>query len=76
MVQCFAPFMVDTVAAKIWLVQIYNIELFGWLFQKNVFIYATVVWYFIALAYFCIRPAEKLYLGGKLAKAIKAAKNS
>ena len=48
--------------------------MFGWLFQKNVFIYATVVWYFIALLYFCIRPAEKIYLGGKLAKAVKAAK--
>jgi hypothetical protein len=32
MVQCFAPYMVGTVAAKIWLVQIANIEFFGWLF--------------------------------------------
>ena len=71
MVQSFAPFLVGTTAAKIWLVQVANMELFGVIFQKNVFIYAMVTWYFIAFVYFCFRPAEKVILSGKLNRALK-----
>ncbi len=50
--------------------------IWSWLFRKNFFVYFTITLWFLAFVYFCIKPAEKIYLGGELQKAIKKSKQA
>jgi hypothetical protein len=56
-VQCFGEYMAGTTAAKIWQVQVRNMYVWSWLFQNNFFVYFSVAMWFLALIYFCLRPA-------------------
>lgn len=73
-VQCFAEYLRGTTAAKIWLVQVQHMQVWTWLFVNNFFVYFTVAMWFLVFIYFCVKPFEKIYLGGELQKMVTKSK--
>jgi hypothetical protein len=72
-VQSFGEYMVNTQAAKLWLVQVQHMYIFQWLYVKYFWIYFTVALWFVVFIYFCFKPIEQIYLGGELQKQLKKA---
>lgn len=63
LIQSFRYYLVGTQASLIFNVQVRHMMFFGWLFERNFFVLWMIVWWWIALIYFILKPEEKIYLG-------------
>lgn len=68
MAQAFSGYVVGTSASKIWNVQVRYMQGYSWVFTHNFFITWSIVWWFIAFVYFCLKPIEKINLGIQVKK--------
>ena len=59
-VDLFRAFMRGTQAAIFFQVIAKNQQFYGWAFQRYAFNTTTVVWIFVALLYFIMKPREKI----------------
>ena len=68
-VRMFRGYMRGTEAAKIFEVQVKHMYFFNWFYDRNFFVIWLIVWWFIALIYFILKPYEKIYLGTQVKRA-------
>lgn len=74
MVELFRGYMRST-EITLMFVNIRHMVLFSWFWEKNFFIIWMIVWYFISLIYFILKPYEKIEVGNQLKRADLAAKH-
>ena len=65
----FRGYLRGTQTAKIYQVQVFNMQFFGWFFQRNFFVVWTITWWYISLVYFILKPYEKIQLDGKVKRS-------
>lgn len=70
----FRGYLRGTQSAKIFQVQVRNMYIFSWFYEKNFFIIWMLVWWFIALIYLILKPVEKINLGPDVKRADLSAK--
>lgn len=63
MTKQFRGYLRGTQVAKIFTVQVSNMSFFGRFFTLNVIYVITIIWWFIALIYFILKPIEKINVG-------------
>ena len=69
MINLFRGYFRTTEIALMFEVQINHMWLFKWFWEKNFFIVWMIVWWFIALIYFILKPVEKIDLGNHVTRA-------
>ena len=74
MVELFRGYLRST-EITLMFVNIRHMVLFRWFWEKNFFIIWMIVWYFISLIYFILKPYEKIEVGNQLKRADLAAKH-
>jgi len=75
MVDLFRGYLRSTEAALMFQVQIEHLSIFKWFWENNIFIVWIIVWWFISLIYFILKPTEKIDLGNKVKRADLGSKN-
>ena len=65
----FRGYLRGTSSAKIFQVQIRNMQFFSWFFTENFFIIWLLVWWWVALIYLILKPEEKINLGPNVKRA-------
>ena len=69
MVDLFRGYLRTTEIALMFEVQVKHMYLFRWFWERNFFIVWIVVWWFISLIYFILKPIEKIDLGNQVKRA-------
>ena len=69
MVDLFRGYLRTSNVALMFEVQIKHMWLFKWFWEKNFFIVWMIVWWFLILIYFILRPIEKIDLGDQVKRA-------
>ena len=67
--------MRTTEIALMFEVQVKHMLIGGWFYEKNFFIVWLIVWWFISLIYFILKPIEKIDLGNQVKRADLGAKH-
>ena len=75
MVELFRGYMRNTEIALMFQVNIKHVWMFRWFWERNFFIVWMIVWYFISLIYFILKPYEKIEVGNQLKRADLGAKH-
>ena len=71
----FKHYLVGTHIARIFNVLVGNMMFFGWMINKNFWVIFMIVWWFIFVIYFILKPFEKINLGNLVKRADLAAKH-
>ena len=69
MVDLFRGYLRRTEIVLMFEVQIKHMMLFRWFWEKNFFVVWMIVWWFISLIYFILKPIEKIDLGNQVKRA-------
>ena len=75
MVDLFRGYMRSSSITLMYVVNIRHLWMFKWFWERNFFIVWMIVWYFISLIYFILKPVEKIEVGNQLKRADLAAKH-
>lgn len=65
----FRGYLRGTQVAKLFEVQIRNMQFFRWFYQNNFFVLWIIIWWFITLIYLVLKPTEKINLGSTIKRA-------
>ena len=74
-VSLFRGYMRTSEIALMFEVQVKHMLIGKWFYEKNFFIVWMIVWWFISLIYFILKPIEKIDLGNQVKRADLGAKH-